>query len=323
MAKSAAPTTRTRDPEGTRRKILAAALQEFSAKGIDGARVDAIAARARVNKQLLYYYFDSKDGLFRAVLRERLAERSPTAALADRTSPARHRGAPGPPRRGAGLDPAPHLGSARTLRSRPGRGGGAPHDTRTVGGRGGGSPGRGRAPRRPRRCATSCCPSSAPCCSRSRSHNSPNSSPARRRPHPNSSPIAAPSSCSWVRSSRRSVADRFGPMPSRLRSRLEADGRSALGRSALGRSAWGRLRQRLGARSLEPAARHRHGAQLPRAALRTPLLLGGRARAQRRRAFHRRRLRLARPHTVREHVALQAQEPVRVRVVLDRAGRRA
>ena len=37
MAKSAAPTTRVRDPEGTRRKILAAALQEFSAKGIDGA----------------------------------------------------------------------------------------------------------------------------------------------------------------------------------------------------------------------------------------------------------------------------------------------
>jgi AcrR family transcriptional regulator len=89
MAKSAAPTTRVRDPEGTRRKILAAALQEFAAKGIDGARVDAIAARARVNKQLLYYYFDSKDGLFRAVLRERLAERSPTVALADRTSPAR------------------------------------------------------------------------------------------------------------------------------------------------------------------------------------------------------------------------------------------
>ena len=89
MPKSDAPTTRTRDPEGTRRKILAAALQEFSAKGIDGARVDAIAARARVNKQLLYYYFGSKDGLFRAVLRERLAERAPEAALADRTGPGR------------------------------------------------------------------------------------------------------------------------------------------------------------------------------------------------------------------------------------------
>ena len=77
MAKTVPRPTRVRDPEGTRRKILAAALQEFSAKGIDGARVDAIAARARVNKQLLYYYFDSKDGLFRAVLRERLAERAP------------------------------------------------------------------------------------------------------------------------------------------------------------------------------------------------------------------------------------------------------
>ncbi|HXY92761.1 MAG TPA: TetR family transcriptional regulator [Acidimicrobiia bacterium] len=81
--------TRVRDPEGTRRKILAAALQEFSAKGIDGARVDAIAARAGVNKQLLYYYFESKAGLFRAVLRERLAERAPEAAAADRTGPSR------------------------------------------------------------------------------------------------------------------------------------------------------------------------------------------------------------------------------------------
>ncbi len=89
MPKSGAPATRTRDPEGTRRKILAAALQEFVALGIDGARVDAIAARARVNKQLLYYYFGSKDGLFRAVLRERLAERAPEAALADRTGPDR------------------------------------------------------------------------------------------------------------------------------------------------------------------------------------------------------------------------------------------
>ena len=206
MAKSAAPTTRVRDPEGTRRKILAAALQEFAAKGIDGARVDAIAARARVNKQLLYYYFDSKDGLFRAVLRERLAERSPTVAARRPHQPRPHRGAPGPPRRGAGLDPAPHLGSARTLRSRTGRGRGAPHDTRTVGGGGGGSPGRGRAARRPRRAPPRARPSSAPCCSRSRSPNSPNSSPARRRPHRSSSPIAAPSSCSWVRSSRRSEA---------------------------------------------------------------------------------------------------------------------
>jgi AcrR family transcriptional regulator len=80
---------RLRDPEGTRRRILAAALQEFSAKGIDGARVDAIAARAGTNKRMLYYYFGSKDDLFRAVLRQRLAERAPMARERDRTGPAR------------------------------------------------------------------------------------------------------------------------------------------------------------------------------------------------------------------------------------------
>ena len=80
---------RLRDPEGTRRRILAAALQEFSAKGIDGARVDAIAERAGTNKRMLYYYFGSKDDLFRAVLRQRLAERAPTARARDRTGPAR------------------------------------------------------------------------------------------------------------------------------------------------------------------------------------------------------------------------------------------
>jgi len=78
-----------RDPEGTRRRILTAALREFSAKGIDGARVDAIAARAGTNKRMLYYYFGSKDDLFRAVLRQRLADRAPTARERDRTGPGR------------------------------------------------------------------------------------------------------------------------------------------------------------------------------------------------------------------------------------------
>jgi TetR/AcrR family transcriptional regulator len=81
--------SRLRDPEGTRKRILAAALQEFSAKGIDGARVDAIAERAGTNKRMLYYYFGSKDDLFRAVLAQRLAERAPTARERDRTGPAR------------------------------------------------------------------------------------------------------------------------------------------------------------------------------------------------------------------------------------------
>jgi TetR/AcrR family transcriptional regulator len=85
----AEPERKLRDPEGTRRRILAAALQEFSAKGIDGARVDAIAERAGTNKRMLYYYFGSKDDLFRAVLRQRLAERAPTERDRDRTGPAR------------------------------------------------------------------------------------------------------------------------------------------------------------------------------------------------------------------------------------------
>ena len=61
-------------PRPPRRGILAAAVREFSAKGISGARVDAIAARAKVNKRMLYYYFESKEGLFREILRRRLAE---------------------------------------------------------------------------------------------------------------------------------------------------------------------------------------------------------------------------------------------------------
>jgi len=63
----------TRDPEATRARLLEAAAAEFAEKGIAGARVDAIAGRAGVNKQLVYYYFESKDGLFRELLRTRLA----------------------------------------------------------------------------------------------------------------------------------------------------------------------------------------------------------------------------------------------------------
>ena len=64
-----------RDPDSTRRRILRAALQEFSACGFAGARVGAIARRARVNKRMLYHYFDDKEGLFRAVLRHKISER--------------------------------------------------------------------------------------------------------------------------------------------------------------------------------------------------------------------------------------------------------
>jgi TetR/AcrR family transcriptional regulator len=54
--------------EITRQKILKAALREFSELGLAGARVDKIAARARVNKQILYYHFGNKEMLFGATL---------------------------------------------------------------------------------------------------------------------------------------------------------------------------------------------------------------------------------------------------------------
>ncbi len=64
-----------RNPERTRERILAAALKEFAAAGFAGARVDRIARRAAVNKRMLYHYFGDKNGLFRAVLRQKIAER--------------------------------------------------------------------------------------------------------------------------------------------------------------------------------------------------------------------------------------------------------
>ena len=57
-----------RDPAGTRARILAAAIQEFSSYGLGGARVDRITRRARANKRMLYYYFGRKEQLFVAVL---------------------------------------------------------------------------------------------------------------------------------------------------------------------------------------------------------------------------------------------------------------
>ena len=65
----------TRDPDRTRGRILSAALKEFAAHGFAGARVDAIARRAAVNKRMLYHYFGDKEDLFRAVLRRKIAER--------------------------------------------------------------------------------------------------------------------------------------------------------------------------------------------------------------------------------------------------------
>jgi TetR/AcrR family transcriptional regulator len=55
-------------PEKSRAAILRAAVAEFAEYGIAGARTDAIAQAAHVNKALLYYYFKDKDALYEAVL---------------------------------------------------------------------------------------------------------------------------------------------------------------------------------------------------------------------------------------------------------------
>jgi|SRR5262252_4468123 len=55
-------------PEESRAAILKAAIAEFSEQGIAGARTDAIAQAAHVNKALLYYYYKDKDALYEAVL---------------------------------------------------------------------------------------------------------------------------------------------------------------------------------------------------------------------------------------------------------------
>jgi len=58
------------NPERTRQEILRAARAEFAEYGLSGARVDRIGARAATAKRMIYYYFGSKEGLYRAVLED-------------------------------------------------------------------------------------------------------------------------------------------------------------------------------------------------------------------------------------------------------------
>src|SRR5687767_4999355 len=77
------------EPEGTRAVLLKAARAAFAEGGLEGARVDDIARRAGANKQLVYHYFGSKDGLYTAVLEAVYHEiREQEAALRLDTLPA-------------------------------------------------------------------------------------------------------------------------------------------------------------------------------------------------------------------------------------------
>jgi AcrR family transcriptional regulator len=64
----------SRSAEATKARIFEAAIAEFAAYGIAGARVDRIAKQAQANKQLIYAYFGSKDALFSAVLERAMDE---------------------------------------------------------------------------------------------------------------------------------------------------------------------------------------------------------------------------------------------------------
>ena len=71
VAKDGAP--KPRDPDATRKRILAAAKVEFARKGLGGARVDDIATRAKANKRMMYHYFGNKEELFRLTLEDAYA----------------------------------------------------------------------------------------------------------------------------------------------------------------------------------------------------------------------------------------------------------
>ena len=68
--------------ENAKKRILEAAEQEFSEKGLYGARVDEIAARAGINKRMLYAYFGNKEQLYITVLEAVYARLAELEALA-------------------------------------------------------------------------------------------------------------------------------------------------------------------------------------------------------------------------------------------------
>jgi len=78
VSKNARPAGSHRPPQSrsveTRAGIMKAAARIFAESGLAGARTDAIADAAGVNKALLYYYFKSKESLYQAVLEDHVSE---------------------------------------------------------------------------------------------------------------------------------------------------------------------------------------------------------------------------------------------------------
>ncbi|MGH3502873.1 MAG: TetR/AcrR family transcriptional regulator [Nocardioidaceae bacterium] len=78
----------THGAETTKQGLLRAARAEFAEHGLAGARVDRIAASAGINKQRIYGYFGSKDGLFDAVLAQTMVEAAADKPLQPGDTPA-------------------------------------------------------------------------------------------------------------------------------------------------------------------------------------------------------------------------------------------
>ncbi len=74
MPKATVSRRRLRDSAATRTIILRAAKRIFADAGLAGARIDAIAAAAGVNKAMIYYYFRSKEELYGVVLEDDVQE---------------------------------------------------------------------------------------------------------------------------------------------------------------------------------------------------------------------------------------------------------
>jgi len=68
------PISQKRDASATKKRILTAAKNEFSKKGLGGARIDEIALKSKANKRMIYHYFGNKEALFLKTLEDAYIE---------------------------------------------------------------------------------------------------------------------------------------------------------------------------------------------------------------------------------------------------------